>query len=181
MLPSTLPVDWSVEQSLTANTANEVTDIVLRAGSSEWSIPEYDRNGNAVSYPVFTTTGYGPGSAEYDAWNRRTSSSTAYDGANRRISVGNRHYYYSSAWQVLEERNNASPNTASAERQFIWGLRQVQSRSSQRTLLKLLAKRSVLLLRSFNLSIQENENGKNCNEMDALRISNSIDRSVHFQ
>jgi len=67
----------------------------------------------------------------YDAWQRlvkvKSGSTTtaiyAYDGQNRRVTkvTGSttRHYYYSSAWQILEERLNT---TTTADRQFVWGL-----------------------------------------------------------
>ncbi|MBL9084580.1 MAG: RHS repeat-associated core domain-containing protein [Planctomycetales bacterium] len=73
--------------------------------------------------------------ATYDAWNRLvelgagTSGSYAYDALNRRttqvVSGVTRHYYYSTQWQVLEERLATSPDSAPAERQFVWGLRYV--------------------------------------------------------
>jgi len=67
----------------------------------------------------------------YDAWQRLVkvkSGSTilavyAYDGQNRRttktIGTTTRHYYYSSQWQILEERLNTA---TTADRQFVWGL-----------------------------------------------------------
>lgn len=88
-----------------------------------------------------------PGSsftATYDAWNRLIglkSSGTdvagyRYDGAKRRIiqqtyTAGilseTRHFYYTepSSWQVIEERTGTSPNTASMDRQFVWGLQYI--------------------------------------------------------
>jgi RHS repeat-associated protein len=118
---------YATEQARTANAANEITGI-RRRGGSEWSIPEYDRNGNAVSFPAATPTSVVERTATYDAWNRLINAGAGtyeYDGVNRRIQIGNRHFYYSSDWQVLEERNNASPNTAPAERQYVWGLRYI--------------------------------------------------------
>jgi RHS repeat-associated protein len=67
----------------------------------------------------------------YDAWQRlvkvKSGSTTvatyAYDGQNRRVTKTTgttlRHYYYSSQWQILEERLNT---TTSADHQFVWGL-----------------------------------------------------------
>jgi len=53
-----------------------------------------------------------------------TTASQAYDGLDRRVSETasgtSRHFYYSAAWQVLEERVGGS---ASADRQFVWGQR----------------------------------------------------------
>jgi len=80
--------------------------------------------------------------ATYDAWNRLV---TLTDGANtiqeneydprayrtvRKRYVGGvldetRHYYYSTDWQVLEERLGTDPISAGAERQFVWGLRYI--------------------------------------------------------
>jgi RHS repeat-associated protein len=81
--------------------------------------------------PSAPTSSY---TAVYDAWNRLVSLTDgattvgqyAYDGANRRttklVSGTTRHFYYSAAWQVLEERIGTS-NTA--DRQFVWGLRYI--------------------------------------------------------
>jgi len=80
--------------------------------------------------------------ATYDAWNRLV---TLTDGTNtiqeneydprtyRTVRKGytagvldeTRHYYYSTDWQVLEERIGADPIPADAERQFVWGLRYI--------------------------------------------------------
>jgi len=76
-------------------------------------------------------------SATYDAWNRLMSLSVGgnlvaqyqYDGLRRRtikkryaggVLTETRHFYYSQAWQVVEERIDPSTN---ANRQFVWGLR----------------------------------------------------------
>ena len=80
--------------------------------------------------PATPTSSY---SATYDAWNRLVAlsggNSYAYDPFNRRtmqVAGGvTRHYYYSTQWQVLEERLGTSPDTADAERQFVWGLRYI--------------------------------------------------------
>jgi RHS repeat-associated protein len=75
--------------------------------------------------------------ATYDAWNRQVALTAngsliagyQYDGVNRRtvknlytggVMSSTRHLFYSSEWQVLEERVGASN---SAERQFVWGVR----------------------------------------------------------
>jgi|GEM_PF-6256466 len=86
--------------------------------------------------------------ATYDAWNRlvkleqpatpspETVAAYAYDGAKRRIMQQSyisgtlsetRHLYYTqpSQWQVIEERIGTSPDSADAERQFVWGLRYI--------------------------------------------------------
>ncbi|MBK9140577.1 MAG: RHS repeat-associated core domain-containing protein [Verrucomicrobia bacterium] len=84
---------------------------------------------------------------KFDAWDRLVEvkvtggavvSTLRYDGLKRRLTKvagGNtRHYYYSSRWQVLEERLNA---LTTADRQFVWGIRHVddlveRDRSSER-------------------------------------------------
>ncbi|MBN8628625.1 MAG: hypothetical protein J0M17_24395, partial [Planctomycetes bacterium] len=121
----------SLDQDRTANRANEITGFTSTVGAS-WSQPAYDQAGNMTSFPrpdapasSFTAT--------YDAWNRLVGlsggSSYAYDALNRRtkqVAGGvTRHYYYSTSWQVLEERLGTSPDSADAERQFVWGLRYI--------------------------------------------------------
>jgi len=80
--------------------------------------------------------------ATYDAWNRlvtltdgtNTVQENEYDPRNYRtirktytagVLDETRHYYYSTDWQVLEERLGSDPVTADAERQFVWGLRYI--------------------------------------------------------
>jgi RHS repeat-associated protein len=77
--------------------------------------------------------------ATYDAWNRlvklvdggSTAAIYQYDGLKRRsvkqtytggVLSETRHYFYSSNWQVVEERVGTA---TAAERQFVWGLRYV--------------------------------------------------------
>ena len=130
---------WDLVQSRTANTVNEITGITNSTGSA-WANPAYDANGNMTSLPKPTAPGSGL-TGTYDAWNRvvklvdatsgNTVQTNAYDGLRRRTvkqayTAGTlsetRHYYYSSSWQVLEERVGSSSN---AERQFVWGLRYI--------------------------------------------------------
>ena len=71
----------------------------------------------------------------YDAWNRTVKikeGSTAiddfeYDGMNRRILrvTGSevRHFYYSTAWQVLEETLESPSETTDV--QYVWGMRYI--------------------------------------------------------
>jgi RHS repeat-associated protein len=130
---------WDLVQSRTANTVNEITNITNSVGSA-WANPAYDPNGNMTSLPMPSA----PASAltgTFDAWNRlvelvdATSGNTvqknAYDALRRRTIKQSytsgtlsetRHLYYSSAWQVLEERVGTSTN---ADRQFVWGLRYI--------------------------------------------------------
>lgn len=133
---------WDLIQSRTANPVNEITDIAESVGPS-WVTPAYNRAGNMTTMPqpANPTASY---TATYDAWNRLvkiadgadTVSEYAYDGAKRRLvqktydgGVLNetRHLYYTepSLWQVIEERVGTSPDSTSAEHQFVWGKRYV--------------------------------------------------------
>jgi RHS repeat-associated protein len=122
---------WDTKHTRAHNKANEITAI---AGSS--THVAHDRAGNMIKCPK-------PGTWEaaydlkYDAWNRLVEvkegttvlATYAYDGLNRRVKTTSggttRHFYYSAAWQVLEERLGTSPDMAAADRQFVWGLRYV--------------------------------------------------------
>jgi len=130
---------WTLNQSRTSNTVNEITDITETVGAS-WVTPVYSRAGNMTTMPqpASPASSY---TATYDAWNRlvkitdgaNTVSEYAYDGAKRRVVQKSyvagtlnetRHLYYTepSKWQVLEERVGTS---TSADRQFVWGLRYI--------------------------------------------------------
>ncbi len=81
----------------------------------------------AIPQPAAPTSAF---AATYDAWNRLISlagvASYSYDGLNRRttktVSGVLRDFYYSSQWQILEERIGG---TTAADRQFVWGLRYI--------------------------------------------------------
>ena len=101
------------EQTRTANQQNEITSI------SGQTTPAYDANGNM-------TTDQNGNTLVYDAWNRlvayksgsTTLESYQYDGLDRRIVQNSgtaTDLYYSSNWQVLEERQNGTPTT-----QYVW-------------------------------------------------------------
>jgi len=130
---------WTLNQSRTSNTVNEITDITETVGAS-WVTPVYSRAGNMTTMPqpASAASSY---TATYDAWNRlvkivdgsNTVSEYAYDGAKRRVVQKSyvsgtlnetRHLYYTepSRWQVVEERVGSS---TSANRQFVWGLRYI--------------------------------------------------------
>lgn len=121
----------NLDQLRTSDRANKITALTQRYGTA-WSQPAYDRAGNmtTVPKPVAPQSAL---AAIYDAWNRLVGlsdgSAYAYDAMNRRAKQGAggvaRHYYYSSNWQVLEERLGNSPDAAAAERQFLWGLRYI--------------------------------------------------------
>jgi RHS repeat-associated protein len=122
---------WDLDQSRSHDMANEITQI---AGSN--GQVGYDLAGNMTMTPQ-------PGnwSASYtltfDAWNRLVTAINgativaqyAYDGRKFRVSKTasgtTRHYYYSSQWQVLEERIGSSPGSVSPDRQNVWGFRYV--------------------------------------------------------
>jgi len=85
----------------------------------------FDANGN-------TTTDVNGQTYTYDAWNRmavaKNSSGTvlasfSYDVIGRRVSrsagSNTRHFFYSIAWQMLEERINTA---TSAVRQYVWSI-----------------------------------------------------------
>ena len=102
-----------VQQTRTANQQNEITSI------SGQTTPGYDANGNM-------TTDQSGNTLVYDAWNRlvayksgsTTLESYQYDGLDRRIVQNSgtaTDLYYSSDWQVLEERQNGTPTT-----QYVW-------------------------------------------------------------
>ncbi|HEY1602261.1 MAG TPA: hypothetical protein VGG64_21845 [Pirellulales bacterium] len=130
----------SVSQTRTHTKANEIATFAASSGSV-WATPSYDAAGNMTVFPQPSapTSSY---SATYDAWNRQVEitgvAANAYDGVHRRTRktvVGSwREYYYSSSWQVLEERVDSS---TAPDRQFYWGLRYIddlilRDRSSER-------------------------------------------------
>jgi len=128
---------WDLEQTRTANKVNEVTDVSENTGAS-WATPAYDAAGNMTTVPK-PADPTGSFTATYDAWNRlvklvdgaNTVAEYEYDPRNYRLIAKNyasgtldetRHYYYSSAWQVLEERVDSSSD---ADRLYLWGIRYI--------------------------------------------------------
>ena len=117
---------WDLNQSRTHNTANEITQI---AGTSDHVAHDLTGNMTRTPKPVDWGSHY---TLTFDAWNRlvavldgaTTVATYAYDGRNYRIrkTTGGvtRHYYYSSGWQVLEERIGSA---TTADRQIVWGRR----------------------------------------------------------
>jgi len=122
----------TLNQGRTHNMANEITQI---NGATTY-IAE-NAAGNITTAPQ-TNNWLAGLTLVYDAWNRLMSVSTAssgssgspvtlgtyqYDGLNRRVintTSSARHYYYTSAWQIIEERVGVA---TTADRQFVWGLR----------------------------------------------------------
>ena len=130
---------WNLNQTRTANRANELTAITETAGPA-WATPVYDAAGNMTTLPqpADPTAAY---TAVYDAWNRLVRLSdangpvqeNAYDARGFRVirktyAAGSlsetRHFYYTDRWQCLEERVG-SPLTAAADRQYVWGVRYI--------------------------------------------------------
>ncbi len=109
-------------------THNPVNEIVTISGSSALMVQ--DGAGNMIKAPKVSDWS-NANAMIYDAWNRLVKvldggmmvAAYGYDGQNRRITKTTgttlRHYYYSSQWQILEERLNAA---TTADRQFVWGL-----------------------------------------------------------
>ncbi len=109
-------------------THNPVNEIVTISGSSALMVQ--DGAGNMIKAPKVSDWS-NANAMIYDAWNRlvkvldggMTVAAYGYDGQNRRttkaVGTTTRHYYYSSQWQILEERLNAA---TTADRQFVWGL-----------------------------------------------------------
>ncbi|MBK9140570.1 MAG: hypothetical protein IPM17_17750 [Verrucomicrobia bacterium] len=133
----------TLDQNRSHDKANEILTLT---GTPDWVDPTHDAAGNTTKVPQPAT----PASSydcKFDAWDRLVEvkvtggavvSTLRYDGLKRRLTKvagGNtRHYYYSSRWQVLEERLNA---LTTADRQFVWGIRHVddlveRDRSSER-------------------------------------------------
>jgi RHS repeat-associated protein len=136
----------ALDQTRTQNEANEIEQFAATTGAA-WFQPVYDRNGNMTQMPqpAAPASGY---QATYDAWNRLTKIELygtttkvgvyQYDALNRRtikktytsgVFSKERHYYYSNAWQVLEERESGmeggNPVSITPDRQWVWGVRYV--------------------------------------------------------
>ena len=133
--------DDGTSQTRDVNEANEIETI-----TGGWITPEYDAAGNMKSGPK-------PGDETtrihyvYDAWNRlvevRADNSGSpgaliaeytYDALNRRVEKAvtsgsvHTHYFYSGAWQCVEERVEASGQLpADADVQYVWGARYIDN------------------------------------------------------
>jgi RHS repeat-associated protein len=104
--------DGGTPQTRTHNLQNQIASI------SGFTTPTYDNNGN-------TTTDQNNKTLVYDAWNRlvryngTTTVTYAYDALNRRVSGTSAgvttDVYYSSSWQVLEERISGV-----TQAQYVW-------------------------------------------------------------
>jgi RHS repeat-associated protein len=129
----------TLDQSRTHNKVNKITAI---SSTPSWvTPPAYDVAGNLTGFASLAA----PDTEQlgsYDAWNRFTevdNSSGAsdplvkyyYDGLNRRIkqtgysggTAGNpEHFYFSSNWQLLEERSGSGGTTVE---QYAYGIRYI--------------------------------------------------------
>ncbi|MEI9896723.1 MAG: hypothetical protein WDN28_23400 [Chthoniobacter sp.] len=120
----------TLDQSRAHDKGNEISAIDGVA-----SALEYNAGGSTTITPSVTNWRSSQ-IVTWDAWNRLvrvatesgTLGSYEFDGLMRRVikitAVGGetqqRNYFYSDAWQILEERLGTS---SSADRQFVWGLR----------------------------------------------------------
>jgi len=127
----------TLNQARTANTVNEITNVTETTGPT-WVVPAYDDAGNTITMPqiVDPTQSF---TAVYDAWNRMVGINAGttpvgayqYDGRNFRVVKNtyasgvlseNRHFYFTSNWQDIEERVGTS---TSMDQQYVWGIRYV--------------------------------------------------------
>ena len=126
----------TLNQTRVHDTVNEITNISQSSGTA-WATPNHDANGNMTVIPnVVDSVPESSFTATWDAWNRLikladdgdTVASYQYDGNNRRIvvqkfaagsAIEDRHVYYSSASQALEERVDTA---STADTQFVWSL-----------------------------------------------------------
>lgn len=115
----------TLNQPRTHNLTNEIQTI-----SDSSALIQQNAAGNIIKTPqpadwdsAYTLT--------YDAWNRLVQVADGltlvaiytYDGQNWRVTKTSgsvtRHYYYTSQWQIIEERLDG---TITPDRQFVWGL-----------------------------------------------------------
>jgi len=118
-------------QTRETNKGNEIVDIDESVAASPWHTPTYDAVGNMTSFPHAddpSAAGYHKG--VYDAWNRLVKVTTgsdvvvgeyAYDGRSYRVSKDaggeERDFYYTSSWQVIEERTSGDVRA-----QYVWSI-----------------------------------------------------------
>ena len=140
-----------LDQGRTHNPVNEITAITATTGT-DWADPVHDRAGNMTTIPKPANLADGL-TATYDAWNRLVEVKDGqtviaryeYDGLNRRITShidsgapSNPtwidtyvHYYYNSAWQILETRQSdtpsAPPETLQPKHQYVWSQRYIDA------------------------------------------------------
>ncbi|NNM84879.1 MAG: RHS repeat-associated core domain-containing protein [Phycisphaerales bacterium] len=109
-------------QTRTTDAQNQITSITGTAGT-----PQYDSNGNM-------TTDQSGNTLKYDAWNRLISVTNSsgqviaeysYDATSRLVTENypqtstTKNLYYSTGWQVLEERDNGTA-ASDVQHQYVW-------------------------------------------------------------
>jgi RHS repeat-associated protein len=163
---------WTLNQTRTANSVNEITGVTNTVGSA-WVAPSYDAAGNMTTMPQpgTPTSSYG---AAYDAWSRLVTITDAgnslqkyqYDARNFRTQIltytagvlsETRHCYFTRGWRCIEERVDAG---TTAERQFVWGSRYIddsvlRDRGSERLYTMQDANWNVTSIANASATVQE--------------------------
>ncbi len=122
------------------NAIGSIANVVNGTASTAILTPTYDGAGNMRTLPkpndMISSTAY---TLTYDAWNRLASvkdgstdiAKYEYDARSYRIIKEaydsgtldeTRHFYFNTAWQVIEERKDNSTNP---DQQYIWGARYI--------------------------------------------------------
>ncbi len=140
-----------LDQDRTHNEVNEITDISETTGTA-WATPVHDRAGNMTSVPKPASLANSL-SLKWDAWNRIVEAKDGevvigvyeYDPLNRRVTrhVDSQapnnpngidtyiHYFYNSAWQVLETRDTTTesvqPENLQPDWQYVWSPRYIDA------------------------------------------------------
>jgi RHS repeat-associated protein len=140
-----------LDQDRTHNDVNEITDISKTTGTA-WATPVHDRAGNMMSVPKPAALASSL-TLKWDAWNRLVEAKDGatvigvyeYDAANRRVKrhIDSQapndpngvdtylHYFYNSAWQVLESRDTTTesdqPENLQPKYQYIWSPRYIDA------------------------------------------------------
>ena len=141
----------NLDQDRTHNKVNEISDITETTGTA-WATPVHDRAGNMTSVPKPASLASSL-SLKWDAWNRLVEAKDGqtvigvyeYDGLQRRVKrhVDSQapdnpngidtyvHYFYNSAWQVLETRDTMTesdqPENLQPDWQYIWSPRYIDA------------------------------------------------------
>jgi RHS repeat-associated protein len=140
-----------LDQDRTHNEVNEITDISETTGTA-WATPVHDRAGNMTNVPKPASLANSL-SLKWDAWNRLVEAKDGevvigvyeYDALQRRVKrhVDSQapdspngidtylHYFYNSAWQVLETRDTTTesdqPENFQPDWQYIWSPRYIDA------------------------------------------------------
>ena len=140
-----------LDQDRSHNEVNEITDISETTGTA-WATPVHDRAGNMTGVPKPASLSSSL-TLKWDAWNRLVEAKDGqtvigiyeYDALHRRIKrhIDSQapdnpngvdtyvHYFYNSAWQVLETRDttteSAPPETLQPDWQYVWSPRYIDA------------------------------------------------------